>query len=389
MQVDWYTLAWGFIGLCLGVALTVLTIRARATLAGKNSGRENPIQALAAKILNELEMFAVILDRSYSVVFANREAIEQGSVPAELVTTEEFIDIVKTVFAEHESFTRFEDDDPEGIWVHVFPLSEDFVVVLAEDRGEEMRLNAVRRDFIANMSHELKTPVSSLGLLAEAIKAAGSDPDRVGEFADSMVHESRRLGALTNDIILLSEAQSEPRPEDLMSVDVFELVQREVDELRAYAENRDVELSYVSKVEPGHTSETIGRPKALGTAVANLLTNAIKHSPPQARVGIVVTKEDDWIIVRVTDQGEGIEQDNLERIFERFYRIDNARTRAEGGTGLGLSIVRHTMLSHGGSVDVWSKPGVGSTFSLKLPVVGSGLTADKLLKKKRKKREKS
>lgn len=342
----------------------------------------------AVTILDELDIFAVVLDKSFSAVYANAEAIEHETIPAELVTAEEFIDFAKTVYRTGEPFTRFAEDDADGIWMHIFCLDRDFVVVLADDRGEEMRLNAMRRDFIANMSHELKTPVSSIGLLAEAIKQASAQPDRVASFADTMVKESRRLAELTNDIILLSEAQSEPRLEDLEEVDVLQLVEHEVAEHSTFAAQRGVALVFSPNVEHDTSRMvTVGRPNALATAVANLLSNAIKHSPKDGRVGVSIELENDWMSIVVTDQGSGIEPENIDRIFERFYRVDNARTREEGGTGLGLSIVRHTMLTHGGSAEVWSKVGVGSTFTLRLPVLGSEFTADKLLTKKRKKRK--
>lgn len=388
MDSGWLVALGAVGGLVLGTIATLIWVRSERTYANRLDLLQPNVPPAAVTILDELTMFAVVLDRSFSTVYANAEAIEHETIPAELVTADEFIDIAKTVHDTGESFTRFADDDLDGIWMHVFRLDSDFVVVLADDRGEEMRLTAMRRDFIANMSHELKTPVSSIGLLAEAIQQASADPDRVAGFAHTMVKESRRLAELTNDIILLSEAQSEPRLEDLEEVDLRELVVREVEDHISYARHRDVSLvcSVSESVESAHL-RTVGRPMALGTAIVNLLTNAIKHSPKGARVGVSIDQEGDWVNIRVTDQGSGIEAENLDRIFERFYRVDNARTREDGGTGLGLSIVRHTMLTHGGSVDVWSKLGVGSTFTLRLPALGSPYTADKLLNKKRKKRK--
>jgi two-component system sensor histidine kinase SenX3 len=388
MESAWLFVLWAIGGLIAGSALTVAWMRGRASRKTRTDMRQPSVPSAAVAILDELDIFAVVLDKSFSAVYANAEAIEHETIPAELVTAEEFIDYAKSVHRTGEAFTRFAEDDPDGIWMHIFCLDDDFVVVLADDRGEEMRLNAMRRDFIANMSHELKTPVSSMGLLAEAIKQASEQPDRVSGFADTMVKESRRLAELTNDIILLSEAQSEPRLEDLEPVDVQNLVEHEVAEHATFAAQRGVTLVFSSNSEQESSRMfTVGRPKALATAVANLLSNAIKHSPKDGRVGISLELDGDWMNILVTDQGSGIEPENLDRIFERFYRVDNARTREEGGTGLGLSIVRHTMLTHGGSAEVWSKVGVGSTFTLRLPVLGSEFTADKLLTKKRKKRK--
>lgn len=388
MESAWLFVLWAIGGLIAGSAITVASMRGRASRKIKIDMLQPSVPSAAVAILDELDIFAVVLDKSFSAVYANAEAIEHETIPAELVTAEEFIDYAKTVHRTGETFTRFAEDDADGIWLHIFCLDDDFVVVLADDRGEEMRLNAMRRDFIANMSHELKTPVSSIGLLAEAIKQASEQPDRVSGFADTMVKESRRLAELTNDIILLSEAQSEPRLEDLEEVDVHALVEHEVAEHATFAAQRGVTLVFNPNTE--HDSSrmvTVGRPKALATAVANLLSNAIKHSPKDGRVGISLELDTDWMSILVTDQGPGIEPENLDRIFERFYRVDNARTREEGGTGLGLSIVRHTMLTHGGNAEVWSKVGVGSTFTLRLPILGSEFTADKRLTKKRKKRK--
>lgn len=388
MESAWLYLVWAIGGLLAGSALTIFWMRSRRAHANRLDLLQPSVPPAAVAILNELDIFAVVLDKSFSAVYANAEAIEHETIPAELVTSEQFIEFAKVVHRTGESMTRFAEDDPDGIWIHIFCLDGDFVVVLADDRGEEMRLNAMRRDFIANMSHELKTPVSSIGLLAEAIKQASADPDRVASFATTMVKESRRLAELTNDIILLSEAQSEPRLEDLEEVDVRELVEHEVAEHTGYANQREVALLFSVKEDVADRPlVTVGRPKALATAVANLLSNAIKHSPKDGRVGVSIELDGDWMNILVTDQGSGIEPENLDRIFERFYRVDNARTREEGGTGLGLSIVRHTILTHGGLAEVWSKVGVGSTFTLKLPVLGSDRTADKLLTKKRKKRK--
>ena len=389
MQVTWLTLLWGFGGLLLGIGIGIALWRARRVNRSKSELLQPCVPLAAISILDELDMFAVVLDKSFSAVYANAEAVEHETIPAALVTSERFVESAKLVLRTGEPFTQFAEVDGDGIWMHMFRLDEDFVVALADDRGEEMRLNAMRRDFIANMSHELKTPVSSIGLLAEAITVASADPERVSEFAKTMVKESRRLAELTNDIILLSEAQSEPRLEDLEEVDLLALVQREVSEHVAYAEQRGIELAFVSKLDADDVSLTVGRPKSLATAIANLLTNAIKHSSPDSRVGVSIEAHGGWLNILVTDQGEGIEPENLDRIFERFYRVDNARTREEGGTGLGLSIVRHTMLNHGGSVDVWSKPGVGSTFTLRFPMLGSGRTVDQVAQKKKRKKRKN
>lgn len=390
MDALWFALIWVAIGLAAGWLTAFVVFWARRHFQAQIDLQQPSVPEPAQAVLAELDVFAVVLDRSLSVVYANEEATRVETIPAELMTTELFVERARAVLRSGESFFQDpEDSDADGIRLLMFRLGFDFVVVLAEDRGEELRLNAMRRDFIANMSHELKTPVASLGLLAEAIREARADPERVAGFAETMVSESRRLAELTNDIILLSEAQAEPRVEDLVTVDMVDVVEREIQEVQAFAIQRDVDIAFKCVLADEQRALTVGRKQALGVAVANLLTNAIKHAPADSRVGVALDADKDWIFVRVTDHGSGIAPADIERIFERFYRVDDARSRADGGTGLGLSIVRHTMLSHGGSVNVWSKPGVGSTFTLQIPVLGTEGTADKLLAKRAKKKKRN
>ncbi|WP_245907464.1 sensor histidine kinase [Leucobacter massiliensis] len=273
------------------------------------------------------------------------------------------------ITAKSSSSSPSDPSDPsDTVKIHIVRLQRRFLVILAEDLGEEQRVNTMRRDFIANVSHELKTPIAAIGLLAEAVQQAADSPELVRDFSKSLVKESRRLGELSRDIIQLSEAQSALRPEDREPVSLRDLVRAEVDSHRSFAAQHGVEL--VITDESGLQRDAIiqGRRTSLGSAVANLLSNAIRHSPEGGRVGVGMSFERKSFVVTVTDQGEGIAPEHLGRIFERFYRVDGARTRGEGGTGLGLSIARHTMRAHGGDVDVWSQPGVGSSFTLTFPL---------------------
>lgn len=389
MESEWLPLVWAAVGFVLGAVVIGFWMGARRSAKYDAEPIAPKLPEVAARLLDELDIFAIVLNRSYSVVFANAMAVEDETVPAELVSSPALRARLDAVFATAEPFTQFAEDDPSEMWIHAFLLDEHFAVVLAEDRSEELRVNAMRRDFIANMSHELKTPVSSLGLLAEAISEATAEPERVASFAKRMVKESRRLAELTNDIIVLSEVQGDPVLQDLTEVDLAQLIREEISEHDTVAHNKGVVIVFSDDEEHPipEPCSTIGRRQSLATAFANLLSNAIKHSPRDARVGVSLEPDGDWVVIKVADQGEGIDAEHLERIFERFYRVDTARTRDEGGTGLGLSIVRHTMLSHGGSVSVWSKKGVGSTFTLRLPRAGSEFTVDRVLEKKRKKRK--
>jgi two-component system sensor histidine kinase SenX3 len=236
-----------------------------------------------------------------------------------------------------------------------------------EDVTEAHRLANVRRDFVANVSHELKTPVGALSLLAEALLDAVDDPVAVQRFAQRMLHESGRLGRLVQELIELSRLQgADPLPEPV-SVAVDRVVAEVVDRTRLVAEGKAITV--VSGGERGLVAE--GNESQLVTAIVNLVENAVTYSPERTRVAIGTRRRGHLIEISVSDQGMGIAEPDLDRIFERFYRADPARSRATGGTGLGLAIVKHIATNHGGSVDVWSVEGSGSTFTLRLPDPGS------------------
>jgi two-component system sensor histidine kinase SenX3 len=343
---------------------------------------------IATSILDEIEIFAVILDASLTAVYANPTARHEQHVSGEQIREPAFLQRVRRVMSTGIPDTH--DPDPSNpsdtVRIHLVRLQRRFVVVLAEDLGEEQRVNAMRRDFIANVSHELKTPIAAIGLLSEAVQQAADEPEVVRGFAKSLVKESRRLGELSRDVIQLSEAQSTLRPEDREEVSLRDLVRGEVESHREFATQNSVELVVTDDAGGARDAVILGRPTSLGSAVANLLSNAIRHSPEGGRIGIGMSLERNRFLVTVTDQGEGMAAEHLSRIFERFYRVDGARTRGEGGTGLGLSIARHTMRAHGGDVDVWSQPGVGSSFTLTfpLPEQKSDSKSTKRMKKARK-----
>jgi two-component system, OmpR family, sensor histidine kinase SenX3 len=247
----------------------------------------------------------------------------------------------------------------------VSPLTADTFVVLVVDLAEDRRVDAVRRDFVANVSHELKTPVGAIALLAEAILSSTDDPVSVQRFAERMLTESSRLSSLINDIIDLSRLQGD---DPLVRAAVFyfdDVISQAVDEVRGLADARSIEV-VVSGV-PG--AQMLGDRDQILTALRNLLANAVTYSPDSTRVSITAHTQGGMIEIDVKDQGIGIASHDLDRIFERFYRADQARSRATGGTGLGLAIVKHVCQNHGGDVAVWSEVGVGSTFTLRLPLV--------------------
>jgi len=247
--------------------------------------------------------------------------------------------------------------------VRVAPLGTGAILVLIDDLAEERRVDVVRRDFVANVSHELKTPVGALSLLAEAVLAASDDADQVRHFAERMQLEASRLSHLIQDVIDLSRLQGDDPLTHAAVVNVDELIQRALEEVRTLALRQEIELVTGDPCD----AVVFGDHGQLLTALRNLLSNAIAYSPSHTRVAVGARETDSIVEISVKDQGIGIPVNDLDRIFERFYRVDQARSRVTGGTGLGLAIVKHVCQNHGGECTVWSEPGVGSTFTLRLP----------------------
>lgn len=257
--------------------------------------------------------------------------------------------------------------------VRVAQLHDDLVLILAEDLTGVRRVDDVRRDFVANVSHELKTPVGALSLLAEAVESGADDPEAVARFSSRMRQECARLSNLVGDLIDLSRLQGDQPLVSAEPVSVDYVISEAVDSVRMVAATDEIEIA-----TGGQTGlQVFGVESQLVTAVRNLLANAVSYSPERTKVAVGVSERGGVVNISVTDQGIGIPEVELDRIFERFYRVDQARSRVTGGTGLGLAIVKHVCLNHGGDVTVWSVPGEGSTFTLRLPEYrASGATSD-------------
>ncbi len=253
------------------------------------------------------------------------------------------------------------------IRVRSCPLNERMCALLIEDVSHAMRVDAMRRDFIVNVSHELKTPVGALLLLAEAVKSASDDVISQQRFVNRMRTEAERLSRLVNDLSDLSRLQSDAYPVHGNAIPVSRIVAEAVDSVRLIAQRR--EITFI--VGNFDRLQVQGNEEQLVTALRNLLTNAIAYSAENTRVSVSGRLSAGIVEISVTDQGIGISESDRERIFERFYRVDPARSRATGGTGLGLSIVKHICASHGGECVVWSEPGEGSTFTLRLPAASA------------------
>jgi two-component system sensor histidine kinase SenX3 len=251
----------------------------------------------------------------------------------------------------------------EAVVGHVRPLGNGFAVVDAEDTTEMVRLEATRRDFVANVSHELKTPVGAVALLAEAVLDAADDPDEVRRFGTKILNEANRLGAMVTELIALSRLTGAERLPQLAVVAVDEVVADALARCRLAAESAGIGVT----VDADSGLRVDGDATLLVTALANLLDNAIAYSPPDTCVSITRRRVGEVVEVSVTDRGIGIAAEHQQRVFERFFRVDPARSRATGGTGLGLAIVKHVAANHGGEVTLWSHPGTGSTFTLRLP----------------------
>ena len=249
--------------------------------------------------------------------------------------------------------------------VKVLPLTkDDLVLVLVSDESEAQRVHDVRRDFVANISHELKTPIGALSLLSEAVLGSKDDPESVVKFATRMQSEAKRLTDLVQEIINLSRVQDSDPLQLAQEVGVEYMIREAIDQCQITADNRNITVSYLENT----SAIVLGDRDQLIMAIHNLIENAINYSPENTKVSISTTLEVGVINIAVTDQGIGISEAEQDRIFERFYRVDPARSRQTGGTGLGLSIVKHVASKHGGEVKIWSVENVGSTFSLRLPI---------------------
>jgi two-component system, OmpR family, sensor histidine kinase SenX3 len=355
------------VGLAAGVAFRI-SDRTQRTVPPMDEG---PVPPGVERVLGVLSASAVVLDNDLHVVRASPSAYALGIVQHEVLAVPTLVDLATHVRRDG----RIRQGDLEisrgrgtthTRYVHarVAPLSTDRLLVLVEDRTQAHRIDEVRRDFVANVSHELKTPIGAISLLAEAVEDARDDPEAVHRFAARMKAESERLGRLVQEIIDLSRLQSDDPLDSPEPIVIDTIVEEAIDRSRVDAEAKRIRLTW------GGTKglEVLGNPVQLAVALGNLVENAVAYSSAGGRVAVGVRQVEDLVELTVTDHGIGIPSDEQQRIFERFYRVDPARSRATGGTGLGLSIVKHVIASHGGEISVWSVPGTGSTFTVRLPL---------------------
>ena len=344
----------------------------------KQSDVEKPskvasIPDLLVKTLNSLDRDSLILDKNGDAIFTTSNIEKLNILKDRKIFSEELLALIRVVrrtgVKQESSFEIPRGPIGEGkreIQVSISILSESgLVLVIIDDEGEKQRIDAVRRDFITNISHELKTPITALSLNSDALLEVKNEPDQVVRFADRIKQQAGRLNDLVQEIINLSKLQDADPLDVAKAVSLLEVVKEAIDQCETNAEARKISIN----LEKEDSATVLGNRDQLVMAVHNLIENAINYSASGTNVTVVVEGDDEIAEITVKDQGIGIAQGEIDRIFERFYRVDPARSRATGGTGLGLSIVKHVAQNHGGEIKVWSAPGVGSTFSLRLPKI--------------------
>ncbi len=325
---------------------------------------------LASEILELLGSVGILLDQKNQVIRMNYRAEPFGLVSRGLLVQPELFELVRQARSTRqvESFDGSINVGMKRSQLEVSAkaslVAGDYVVLVLEDQTQKSRLDKTRRDFIENISHELKTPIGAIALLAEAIQGADDDPETRNRFAGNLIKESNRLTHLVQDIIELSRVQSEEVLATAELIDLNQVVADAVDRNEQAARSRSVRVLFQNEAGP----EVFGNREMLTTAVKNLIENAINYSSSGSQVGIGSKAKGDVAEVSVTDSGAGISPENQARVFERFFRVDSSRSRETGGTGLGLSIVKHVAKIHRGEIKLFSQPGVGSTFTLRIPL---------------------
>ena len=354
----------------------------------------------------------VVVDRNGDVMLSNARAHDMALVHARTINPQVWR-VAANVFDDEEENRYLELSVPKhrtgnrisNVRALVKPLTlvdDRFMIVYGTDESENVRMQSARRDFVANVSHELKTPVGGMALLAEALLGSPDDPEHVTHFGRQLQREANRMADMVNELISLSKLQGAEALPEIAPVSVAEVISAAIARNQVAAENHGIILRNLGAVKGtsgatgddaasgatggGATSDgatggdgtggaesnsglfVVGNRNLLVTAVSNLVSNAINYSPDSTPVTVsyeAVSAEE--ICIHVVDQGIGIASEDQERVFERFFRVDKARSRQTGGTGLGLAIVKHVVANHGGNIRLFSELGEGTTFTLALP----------------------
>ncbi|MCW2549731.1 MAG: histidine kinase, partial [Mycobacterium sp.] len=328
---------------------------------------------LPLAILGSVPIGVAVIGPSDDVLLDNEAGRQMGIAVAGKLPPSQLVELARRVRREGPDATLQKEmtlpsfgwrSQPLEVRVRAIALADGMVALLVEDFTESRRVEAVRRDFVANVGHEIKTPVGALALLLEAaFETADDDREQMFRFLSRARHETARLSKLVSELIDLSRVQgAEARP-DPAPVSLDAVLAEAVDRVSSVADAKDIVIVVGGDVG----GKVLGSESQLVTALANLLENAITYSEENTRVALAARQREESWEITVTDQGIGIPAEDLDRVFERFYRVDPARSRETGGTGLGLAIVKNIVNNHGGHVRVWSSPGSGSTFTLELP----------------------
>ncbi len=337
-----------------------------------NAEERRELPMLLLNTLNQLDGASLIIAPGEIAIFANLEAEKLGILRDGRIQSEELLASIRVVRRTNVKQTGTIEiargpigEGKREITVNVIPLSDgELVLVMLRDESEAQRVHEVRRDFVANISHELKTPIGALSLLSEAVMEAKDDSESVTKFASRMQIEAKRLTDLVQEIIQLSRVQDSDPLHEAEVLLTSDLIKEALDQCRTTADARKISLFF----QESKDAYIQGDHDQLTMAINNLIENAVNYSPQGTKVSVSTSTENGIISIAVSDQGIGIPEAEVERIFERFYRVDPARSRETGGTGLGLSIVKHIVTKHGGEISVWSSENVGSTFTIRLPI---------------------
>ena len=360
------------LGMLLGALLGGTTIYFLVT-AKNQPEQQNPTsnssRNLILKLIQSLPDIVIWVDGDNKIKYASEVALNLNIAREDKIQIEALETLISMARKIDEPLIKkVKAKRPLGIaklnldtWV--MRLERGEVLLWAQNNSVVSRVETMRRDFVANISHELKTPVGALSLLAEAIEESGKDSESIQKFAKRIGPETKRLTNVIRDIIDLSQVQSDDPLASANPVEVDKVINDAVDAVQLLADLNNVEIAQVNEPDV----KIVGDEYQLVMAIRNLLTNAITFSPASSRITVGAKLKDGVVEITVSDQGIGISLENQSRIFERFYRVDPARSRSTGGTGLGLAIVKHVCENHGGEVSVWSVPGQGSTFTMKFP----------------------
>jgi two-component system sensor histidine kinase SenX3 len=360
------------LGMLLGALLGGTTIYFLVTPKNKPEQQNltsNSSRNLILKLIQSLPDIVIWVDGDNKIKYASEVALNLNIAREDKIQIEALETLISMARKIDEPLIKkVKAKRPLGIaklnldtWV--MRLERGEVLLWAQNNSVVSRVETMRRDFVANISHELKTPVGALSLLAEAIEESGKDSESIQKFAKRIGPETKRLTNVIRDIIDLSQVQSDDPLASANPIEVDKVINDAVDAVQLLADLNNVEISQV--IEPD--VKIVGDEYQLIMAIRNLLTNAITFSPANSRITVGAKLKDGVVEITVSDQGIGISLENQSRIFERFYRVDPARSRSTGGTGLGLAIVKHVCENHGGEVSVWSVLGQGSTFTMKFP----------------------